>query len=149
MDRQNIAEKVVFNCPMPSDSLLKDKPGKCPKCGMDLVKVEPAAETGNSIALETLLKPTNLYVVSGIPVTTIQPGEEGMERSYAGTVFGAPAADVWARIRDFNGLATWHSGLVASSEIEEGKAGDQVGAVRSFSLSLAHNSSLTTCSLRF
>jgi hypothetical protein len=57
-----------------------------------------------------------------------------MARSYASTVIDAPADEVWARIRDFNGLATWHSGLVASSEIEEGKAGDQVGAVRSFTL---------------
>jgi Polyketide cyclase / dehydrase and lipid transport len=57
-----------------------------------------------------------------------------MARSYASTVIAAPADRVWARIRDFNGLATWHAGLVAESEIEEGKAGDQVGAVRSFTL---------------
>ena len=57
-----------------------------------------------------------------------------MARSYASTVIDAPADGVWARIRDFNGLATWHAGMVASSEIEEGKAGDQVGAIRSFTL---------------
>ena len=57
-----------------------------------------------------------------------------MARSYASTVVDAPADQVWARIRDFNGLADWHGGLVASSEIEDGKAGDQVGAVRSFTL---------------
>ena len=57
-----------------------------------------------------------------------------MARSYASTVIDAPADDVWARIRDFNGLATWHSGLVAQSEIEGGLAGDQVGGVRSFTL---------------
>ena len=50
-----------------------------------------------------------------------------MAKSYASTVIDAPAEDVWARIRDFNGLATWHGGLVATSEIEDGKAGDQVG----------------------
>jgi len=55
-------------------------------------------------------------------------------RSYASTVIDAPADEVWATIRDFNGLATWHGGLVASSEIEDGKSGDQVGAVRSFKL---------------
>ena len=53
-----------------------------------------------------------------------------MAKSYASTVIDAPAADVWARIRDFNGLATWHGGLVATSEIEDGKAGDQVGSIR-------------------
>jgi polyketide cyclase/dehydrase/lipid transport protein len=57
-----------------------------------------------------------------------------MARSYASTVLDAPADKVWAYIRDFNGLSTWHGGLVATSEIEEGKAGDQVGAVRSFTL---------------
>ena len=34
-----------------------------------------------------------------------------MAKSYASTVIEAPAEDVWARIRDFNGLATWHAGL--------------------------------------
>ncbi len=57
-----------------------------------------------------------------------------MARSYASTVIDASADEVWARIRDFNGLASWHSGMVATSEIEEGKAGDQVGAIRSFTL---------------
>jgi hypothetical protein len=58
-----------------------------------------------------------------------------MAKSYASTVVDASAEDVWARIRDFNGLATWHAGMVATSEIEDGKAGDQVGAIRSFTLS--------------
>ena len=57
-----------------------------------------------------------------------------MARSYASTVIDAPADAVWGRIRDFNGLAVWHSGMVAASEIEEGRSGDQVGAVRSFTL---------------
>ena len=57
-----------------------------------------------------------------------------MAKSYASTVIEAPAEDVWARIRDFNGLATWHAGLVATSEIEDGNAGDQVGVIRSFTL---------------
>lgn len=57
-----------------------------------------------------------------------------MARSYASTVIDAPADEVWARIRDFNGLPTWHSGMVATSEIEEGRAGDQVGSTRSFTL---------------
>jgi uncharacterized protein YndB with AHSA1/START domain len=55
-------------------------------------------------------------------------------RSYASTVIAAPADQVWERIRDFNGLPEWHGGMVAESEIEEGKAGDQVAGVRSFKL---------------
>jgi Polyketide cyclase / dehydrase and lipid transport len=57
-----------------------------------------------------------------------------MPTSYASTVIAAPAHEVWERVRDFNGLATWHSGLVTSSEIEDGRAGDQVGSIRSFTL---------------
>lgn len=57
-----------------------------------------------------------------------------MARSYASTVIDAPASEVWARIRDFNGLADWFSEAIASSEIEDGRKGDQVGAVRSFTL---------------
>ena len=57
-----------------------------------------------------------------------------MAKSYASTVLKASPDEVWAHVRDFNGLATWHSGLVSQSEIEEGKAGDQVSGVRSFKL---------------
>ncbi|MEO9176677.1 MAG: SRPBCC family protein [Gaiellales bacterium] len=57
-----------------------------------------------------------------------------MARSYASTVINAPADEVWAYIRDFGGLWVWHSGLVPRGEIEDGKAGDQVGSVRSFYL---------------
>lgn len=57
-----------------------------------------------------------------------------MARAYTSTVIDAPAKDVWAHLRDFNGLPEWTGGLIATSEIEEGKEGDQVGAVRSFTL---------------
>ncbi len=32
--------EVLYTCPMPADSFFSDKPGKCPKCGMTLIKVE-------------------------------------------------------------------------------------------------------------
>jgi hypothetical protein len=57
-----------------------------------------------------------------------------MARAYASTVIDASADDVWARVRDFNGLSTWISGFVVKSEIEGGRTGDQVGAIRSFEL---------------
>ena len=57
-----------------------------------------------------------------------------MARSYMSTVVDKPAKEVWAAIRDFNGLATWFSDVVTQSEIEDGKSGDEVGAVRSFTL---------------
>ena len=57
-----------------------------------------------------------------------------MPKAYTSTVIDLPADRVWAAVRDFNGLATWRPAAVTDSEIEEGKAGDQVGAVRSFHL---------------
>ena len=52
-----------------------------------------------------------------------------MARAHASSVIDAPIEQVWARIRDFNGLANWHPGI-AGSEIEGGKPSDQVGCVR-------------------
>jgi hypothetical protein len=57
-----------------------------------------------------------------------------MAFSYASTVIDATADAVWAKIRDFNAMPDWNREGIATSEIEDGKAGDQVGAVRSFTL---------------
>ena len=56
-----------------------------------------------------------------------------MARAYASAVIAAPVDRVWAIIRDFNGLPDWHP-AITRSEIEDGKSGDTVGAVRSFYL---------------
>lgn len=42
-----------------------------------------------------------------------------------------PVEMVWQKIRDFNGLPSWHP-MIANSAIEDGKTGDQVGAIRNF-----------------
>jgi uncharacterized membrane protein len=39
-----------------------------------------------------------------------------MARAHASSVINAPIDQVWAHIRDFNGLANWHP-AVAKSEI--------------------------------
>jgi hypothetical protein len=62
-----------------------------------------------------------------------------MAKSYWSTIVDAPVDDVWAVLRDFNGLATWTAELVPTSEIEAGKAGDQVGAIRNFTLANGAN----------
>lgn len=38
--QQPVTGNQQYSCPMPEDSFFSDKPGKCPKCGMDLIKVE-------------------------------------------------------------------------------------------------------------
>ncbi|MEO8311754.1 MAG: SRPBCC family protein [Caldimonas sp.] len=49
------------------------------------------------------------------------------------TVIDAPIERVWAVLRDFNSHDQWH-GVVAESRIEGDERGDQVGCVRSFTL---------------
>ena len=54
-----------------------------------------------------------------------------MARAHASSVIDAPIDQVWARIRDFNGLSNWHP-AVARSEIESNEPSDRVGCVRVF-----------------
>ncbi|HEY6062801.1 MAG TPA: efflux RND transporter periplasmic adaptor subunit [Chitinophagaceae bacterium] len=75
----------VYTCPM-HPQIIRDKPGKCPICGMALVKKETGGKKANDIDLEVLLKPTNEFVVSSIPVTTIQKREEQIEIDALGNI---------------------------------------------------------------
>ena len=52
-----------------------------------------------------------------------------MSRSYYSTIFEQSADEVWNTIRDFNNYPVWVDGA-GESEIEAGKSGDSVGAVR-------------------
>src|SRR4051794_21979248 len=52
-----------------------------------------------------------------------------MPKAYYSTVFAQPASQIWHIIRDFNNYPIWIDGA-GSSEIEDGKSGDAVGAVR-------------------
>lgn len=56
-----------------------------------------------------------------------------MAEVYTSSVIGAPADQVWAAVRDFNGLPDWHP-LIAESRIESAAPADQVGCVRAFRL---------------
>jgi len=52
-----------------------------------------------------------------------------MARAYYSTVFEWPAQDVWRIVRDFNNYPVWVGGA-GESQIEDGKSGDTVGAIR-------------------
>ncbi|CAN5600309.1 efflux RND transporter periplasmic adaptor subunit [soil metagenome] len=41
-DNNQQANQPVYTCPMPQDSVFSNKPGKCPKCGMDLILLNNA-----------------------------------------------------------------------------------------------------------
>ena len=61
-----------------------------------------------------------------------------MARVYTSSVIGAPAAKVWDRIRDFNGLAKWHP-MIRDSRIEDALPADKVGCIRNFNLQNGDN----------
>ncbi|HVL73621.1 MAG TPA: SRPBCC family protein, partial [Beijerinckiaceae bacterium] len=46
-----------------------------------------------------------------------------MAKAYASAIVDAPVETVWALVRDFNGLPTWHP-AIARSEIEDGLDSD-------------------------
>lgn len=78
--------KEIYTCPMPEDSVFSNKPGSCPKCGMDLVKKETHSKPVVEVELETLLKPTNEFVISSIPVTTMEKRGEQIEIEALGNI---------------------------------------------------------------
>ena len=56
-----------------------------------------------------------------------------MARVFTSSVIGAPPDQVWARVRDFNGLPSWHP-RIRESQIEGGEPSDKIGCVRDFYL---------------
>jgi hypothetical protein len=66
---QHEQQKQLYTCSM-HPQIIRDKPGNCPICGMQLVKKETDAKMVAEPGLESLLKPTNEFVVSSVPVTT-------------------------------------------------------------------------------
>jgi Cu(I)/Ag(I) efflux system membrane fusion protein len=77
--------KEVWTCPMHPE-VVKDKPGTCPICGMDLVKKETAAPKVRGIGLEDLLRPADGFVMSSVAVTSISRETVRPELAVLGTV---------------------------------------------------------------
>ena len=61
-----------------------------------------------------------------------------MARVYVSSVINAPAARVWERVRDFNGLPNWHP-RIRDSRIEDALPADKVGCIRNFHLQNGDN----------
>jgi membrane fusion protein, copper/silver efflux system len=82
---QTTEKKQLWTCSMHPE-IIRDHPGNCPICGMELVKKVDNAVAINDIQLNDLLQPTDRFVVSSIPVTTLKRSSELMEIDALGTV---------------------------------------------------------------
>ena len=82
---QSTEKKQLWTCSMHPE-IIRDHPGNCPICGMELVKKEEYAGAINNIQLNDLLQPTDRYVISAIPVTTLKRNSELIEVEALGTV---------------------------------------------------------------
>ncbi|CAN1532453.1 AcrA Membrane-fusion protein [Spirosomataceae bacterium] len=91
--------EASYTCPMPSDSIFSDKPGKCPKCGMELIKMEDHSNHTQTYNLgndDFLLKPTDEFVISSIPLITLHDttisvlvnalGTVSYDKNYVGSI---------------------------------------------------------------
>src|SRR2546421_6574018 len=65
-----------------------------------------------------------------------------MPQVFTSTVVGAPVGEVWALLRDFAAIGSWHS-VLPPCEIEGGPA-DRVGCVRVFPLAGGHRETLVS-----
>jgi Cu(I)/Ag(I) efflux system membrane fusion protein len=78
--------KQLYTCSM-HPQIIEDHPGDCPICGMHLIKMnqQPSAIPAN-IKLESLIKPVNEFVISSLPVTTMQQKNSGDSVQSFGTI---------------------------------------------------------------
>jgi Cu(I)/Ag(I) efflux system membrane fusion protein len=68
------AKLQSYTCPM-HPQIIKDAPGTCPICRMDLVPQHSADEHGVAdTGLNSLVKPSNELVISGIKTTKVEKG---------------------------------------------------------------------------
>ncbi|MEJ0081526.1 MAG: efflux RND transporter periplasmic adaptor subunit [Puia sp.] len=82
---ETIQTKEVWTCSMHPE-VIRDGPGSCPICGMDLIKKESKAAAINGIAINDLLQPTDQFVVSSVPVVSLQNEKKAVPVEALGTV---------------------------------------------------------------
>lgn len=68
------SDDKVYTCPMHPE-IIRNEPGQCPICGMDLVEKITGGEKVDDKELSMLLEPTNKYVISQISTVKLQERE--------------------------------------------------------------------------
>jgi len=79
------APKELWTCSMHPE-IIRDKPGVCPICGMDLVRKKDDQARLTDVHLDDLLQPTDRFVVSSIPMTALQKEKIAVEVKALGVV---------------------------------------------------------------
>jgi Cu(I)/Ag(I) efflux system membrane fusion protein len=81
----DVTQSEVYTCPMHPE-IIRDQPGQCPICGMDLIKKIKQPVSVQDVELTSLLNPANEFVVSSIPVIALRKREEPIEVEALGAI---------------------------------------------------------------
>jgi len=77
--------KEVWTCSMHPE-VIRSGPGTCPICGMDLIKKEEKAVALKGIEINDLLRPSNQFVISSIPVAGLHKEDKPIPVDALGSV---------------------------------------------------------------
>ena len=80
-----VKAKEVWTCSMHPE-VVREGPGTCPICGMVLIKKEEKSVSISEIKLDDLLQPTDQFIVSSIPVTSLRNEMKEITVDALGTV---------------------------------------------------------------
>ncbi len=83
--RKTVVEKQLYTCSM-HPQIIMEAPGSCPICGMELVKKPRGSKKIYSVQLEDLLQPTNGFVITDLPVTTMRQSSEKVSIEALGNI---------------------------------------------------------------
>ncbi len=114
--------KELYTCPMPQDSVFSDKPGKCPKCGMDLIKIE---QQNHQHQAEQYTCPMHPEVVKDKPGTCPVCGMDLVKKEKQTKAIGEISLD--ALLKPTNELVIASLPLVAPKQSEEPVEMDVLG----------------------
>ncbi|MDB5021264.1 MAG: efflux transporter periplasmic adaptor subunit [Pedobacter sp.] len=82
----NMQSKAYYTCSM-HPQVHENKPGNCPICGMKLIKVESATNTGNNKpGLVKITLTASQMQLAGIQTDTVREQNTGVEKTVSGTV---------------------------------------------------------------
>lgn len=86
-------ETAVYTCSMHPE-IIRDEPGNCPICGMNLVKKVTEGQSVESHSIDHLLRPTDKFVVGDFQTTTAKDTAISSEIKLPGIVVYDPNSSV-------------------------------------------------------